>query len=167
MSQTQTRRKSTRSKFSPYFNEKKTVYVANDNDITSVLFYPTTKEERKTYINPKTNHKVTDFHYRVYDLVAKIPKGQVTTYKVLSNQLQSHPRAVGQALRLNPFCPLPIPCHRVIMTNKSIGGFNGGFGNCQFVANKKAKLAKEGLTFDDNNVLVSNINGDDSIFDKW
>lgn len=53
------------------------------------------------------------------------------------------------------------------MTNKSIGGFNGGFGNCQFVANKKAKLAKEGLTFDDNNVLVSNINGDDSIFDKW
>jgi methylated-DNA-[protein]-cysteine S-methyltransferase len=88
----------------------------------------------------------------------------VTTYKALSDALQSHPRAVGQALRINPFCPLPVPCHRVIMTNKAIGGFNGGFGDCQFVANKKAKLAKEGLVFDAKNVLKSNDLGDDSIF---
>ncbi|ORX57980.1 hypothetical protein DM01DRAFT_1283818, partial [Hesseltinella vesiculosa] len=96
-----------------------------------------------------------------------IPKGQVTTYKVLSDALGSHPRAVGQALRVNPFCPLPIPCHRVIKTDKSIGGFNGGFGNCQFVANKRAKLMKEGLSFDDNNFLLSNVDGSDTIFNKF
>lgn len=50
------------------------------------------------------------------------------------------------------------------MTNKAIGGFNGGFGNCQFVANKKAKLVKEGLAFDAKNVLKSNDMGNDSIF---
>ncbi|KAI8099640.1 6-O-methylguanine DNA methyltransferase, partial [Halteromyces radiatus] len=93
-----------------------------------------------------------------------IPKGQVTTYKALSDALNSHPRAVGQALRINPFCPLPIPCHRVIMSNKAIGGFNGGSGDCQFVANKKAKLANEGLSFDEKNFLTSNVNGDNSIF---
>ncbi|CAO3624390.1 unnamed protein product [Cunninghamella blakesleeana] len=167
MTKNQTRRNSARAKPSPYFKEKKTVFVANDDDISTELFYPKTKEERDTYINPKSKHKVTDFHYKVYDLIAKIPKGHVSTYKAVSDHLKSHPRAVGQALRLNPFCPLPIPCHRVIMSNKSIGGFNGGFGNCQFVANKKAKLAKEGLTFDENNVLVTNIDGNDSIFDKW
>ncbi|SAL99525.1 hypothetical protein [Absidia glauca] len=162
MTPTITRRTRTATKTkSPYFKKE---FIANDEDITTLITYPVTPEERISFINPKTNRKLTTFHYKVYDLVAKIPKGQVTTYKALSDALQSHPRAVGQALRINPFCPLPVPCHRVIMTNKAIGGFNGGFGDCQFVANKKAKLAKEGLVFDAKNVLKSNDLGDDSIF---
>ncbi|KAI8338282.1 6-O-methylguanine DNA methyltransferase [Chlamydoabsidia padenii] len=159
------RSKTTTTRKSPYFNKKE--YVANDEDITSLIVYPLTPEERSSYINPNTKRKLTKFHYQVYDLVAKIPKGQVTTYKAISDALGSHPRAVGQALRINPFAPLPIPCHRVIMTNKAIGGFNGGFGNCQFVANKKAKLAKEGVVFDNKNILTSNSLGDDSVFDDF
>ncbi|KAI8069908.1 6-O-methylguanine DNA methyltransferase [Gongronella butleri] len=158
----------TKAKQSPYFKEKeKKVFVANDDDIDTVISYPKTPAERAAYVNPKTKRPITAFHYKVYDMVAKIPAGQVTTYKVLSDALGSHPRAVGQALRANPFCPNPVPCHRVIMTNKAIGGFNGGFGNCQFVANKKAKLQKEGLSFNDDNVLKTNADGNSNIFDKF
>lgn len=88
----------------------------------------------------------------------------MSTYKALSDALKSHPRAVGQALRVNPFAPLPVPCHRVIANDWSIGGFSGGFGDCQFVADKKAKLTKEGCTFDDYYQFQSNVDGKKAIF---
>jgi methylated-DNA-[protein]-cysteine S-methyltransferase len=42
-------------------------------------------------------------------------------------------RAVGQALKKNPF-PVTIPCHRVIREDGSLGGYSGGS------LAKKAKL---------------------------
>lgn len=88
----------------------------------------------------------------------------MSTYKAISDALKSHPRAVGQALRLNPFCPLPVPCHRVIATNLAIGGFSGGWGDCQFVADKKAKLASEGCVFNEYYEFQSNADGKKEIF---
>lgn len=120
--------------------------------------FPKTQKERNEFVNEKTGKKVTPFQYKVYELVAQIPKGQVTSYKVLSETLKSHPRAVGQALRVNPFCPLPIPCHRVIATDYSLGGFNGGSGNHQFTADKKAKLELEGCVFGDHYAYKHDIN---------
>ncbi|CAO3596711.1 unnamed protein product [Absidia cylindrospora] len=170
MTKTRTRSSATtKTAASPYFKKQpKKVFLPNDDDVTSKPDCVSFDSRRTIFLYQSQNKtKLTKFHYQVYDLVAKIPKGQVTTYKALSDALKSHPRAVGQALRINPFCPLPIPCHRVIMSNKAIGGFNGGFGDCQFVANKKAKLANEGLAFDDKNMLKSNSNGDDSIFSDF
>ena len=42
---------------------------------------------------------------RVYALLVQIPSGRITSYKSLSDALNSSPRAIGGALRNNPFAP--------------------------------------------------------------
>lgn len=115
-------------------------------------------------MNIKTGKKVTPFQYKVYDLVRQIPAGQVTSYKVLSDTLKSAPRAVGQALKINPFCPLPVACHRVIASDLSLGGFSGASGNSLLTANKKAKLIREGCMFEENYVFKCNKEGSTDFF---
>lgn len=56
---------------------------------------------------------VTEYQARVYSLLRQIPEGKISTYAALSKALSSSPRAVGGALRRNPFAP-EVPCHRVI-----------------------------------------------------
>ena len=69
----------------------------------------------------------------------KVPKGKVTTYKALAHALNSRAyRAVGNAMNKNPHAP-QVPCHRVIKSDGSIGGFASG-------TKKKIKmLKKEGI----------------------
>jgi methylated-DNA-[protein]-cysteine S-methyltransferase len=131
------------------------------------MFMPQTESERKSFINPKTKRHITPFQYRVYDYCAQIPKGHVSSYKELSDALHSAPRAVGQALKLNPFAPLPVPCHRVIAANRNIGGFSGGFGDCQLVTNKKAKLMREGCVFDENYNFINNVDKSAAMFNGF
>lgn len=59
---------------------------------------------------------------------AKIPRGQVTTYRLLAEAVSSTmaSRAVGHALATNPF-PLIVPCHRTVRADGALGGFQGGF----------------------------------------
>lgn len=57
--------------------------------------------------------KVTEYQTRVYTLLQQIPEGRITSYGALAKALNSSPRAVGGALRSNPFAP-EIPCHRCI-----------------------------------------------------
>jgi len=66
----------------------------------------------------------TPFQERVYAICRKIPKGKTMTYGEIARILKSSPRAVGQALKRNPYAPI-VPCHRVIHTNGRIGGYNG------------------------------------------
>ncbi|CAO3697618.1 hypothetical protein G6F70_001729 [Rhizopus microsporus] len=139
-------------------------FIANNKDIDTQVHFPISQKERESFINPKTGKTVTPFQYKVYDLVAQVPKGHVTSYKVLSDTLKSAPRAVGQALRLNPFCPLPVPCHRVIASDLTIGGFSGSFGDSQLVANKKAMLELEGCSFNENYVFKNNVDGSQIMF---
>lgn len=69
----------------------------------------------------------TPFQIRVYKAVAKIPFGQVKSYKWVAQRINNpySYRAVGQALKRNPYLGT-IPCHRVIKSDGSIGGFAGG-----------------------------------------
>lgn len=68
---------------------------------------------------------MTEFQNRVYEALKLIPEGKVTTYKYLSEFLNcGSSQAVGQALKKNPFAP-EIPCHRVIKSDLSIGGYVG------------------------------------------
>lgn len=96
---------------------------------------------------------VTNFQKKVYKIVSKIPKGKTMSYKDIAIKLKSSPRAVGQALKRNPTpyskvasvggnekmpplrasrkereenkgCPR-IPCHRVIHSDGTIGGYKG------------------------------------------
>ncbi|KAK4213251.1 6-O-methylguanine DNA methyltransferase [Rhypophila decipiens] len=67
---------------------------------------------------------LTPFDKRVYTLLLQIPPGSFTTYSLLSKSLNSSPRAVGNSCRRNPFAPT-VPCHRVVATGGSLGGFKG------------------------------------------
>lgn len=90
----------------------------------------------------------TPFQQRVYSACSCIPRGKVSTYGILAAVLHSHPRAVGQALRNNPFAPV-VPCHRVVAASLELGGFSGSWGpECASVKRKKAMLEGEGVFFD-------------------
>ena len=67
----------------------------------------------------------TNFESHVFDALHLIPKGKVTTYGALARYLACRsPRAIGQALKRNPFAP-ETPCHRVVSADLRIGGFFG------------------------------------------
>ena len=72
-----------------------------------------------------------------------VPRGSVSTYKLIAAHLgiPKGARAVGNALANNPF-PLIVPCHRVICSDKHIGGYGGG------IEMKRALLEREGIRFD-------------------
>ncbi len=95
---------------------------------------------KKNHLNP-----LTPFQKKLFTLIKKIPKGKVSTYKQVAKKLDSSPRAVGQALKKNPFAPL-IPCHRVIKSDFSIGGYEGSLQNNQ-VQQKLNLLKKEKVLF--------------------
>jgi methylated-DNA-[protein]-cysteine S-methyltransferase len=65
----------------------------------------------------------SDFQKKVCYALQDIPPGKTLTYGELAKKLNSHPRAVGQALKRNPL-PILLPCHRVV-SQTGIGGFSG------------------------------------------
>lgn len=69
----------------------------------------------------------TPFQKQVLTLLCQVPPGHYTTYGLISNHLSSSARAVGNALRNNPFAP-EVPCHRVLATGGALGGFGGSWG---------------------------------------
>lgn len=85
--------------------------------------------------------KQLTFKDAVYDVVAKIPKGKVMTYKEVAEKI-GRPgayRAVGTVLSKN--VDPKIPCHRVIRSDGKMGGYNRGG-----IKRKLAILKKEGLS---------------------
>ncbi len=86
------------------------------------------------------------FSQHCYALLQKVPEGKVTTYKALAHALGTKAyRAVGNAMKKNPNAP-QIPCHRVINSNSSLGGYSQGIS-------KKIKLLKsEGIEIKNNKI---------------
>ena len=84
----------------------------------------------------------TKFQKKVWNYLKTIRKGTVKTYKQVAigiNRPKSA-RAVANALGKNPFAP-KIPCHRVIRSDGSLGGYSGKGG----VKTKKLLLKREGI----------------------
>jgi O-6-methylguanine DNA methyltransferase len=69
----------------------------------------------------------TDFERAVWKVTRAIPYGETRTYGWVAKMLRrpNAVRAVGGALGRNPL-PIIIPCHRVVGTDGSLGGFSGG-----------------------------------------
>lgn len=68
-----------------------------------------------------------DFSRTVLETVRSIPFGALRSYKWVAEEIGS-PRAtrpVGQTLARNPL-PIVIPCHRVVNSDGSLGGYSGG-----------------------------------------
>tara|TARA_B100001123_G_C14774907_1_gene814194 strand:- start:332 stop:607 length:276 start_codon:yes stop_codon:yes gene_type:complete len=88
--------------------------------------------------------KGTKFQIKVWKYLKTIPKGKVKTYKQVAIAINKpkSARAVANACGKNPYAP-KVPCHRVIRSDGSIGGFSAAGG-------KKAKeklLKLEGFSF--------------------
>ncbi|MEN9614408.1 MAG: hypothetical protein RLZZ347_715 [Candidatus Parcubacteria bacterium] len=84
------------------------------------------------------SHSKNSFREKVLAFVKTIPEGSVATYGYVAKQAGKlkASRAVGAILKTN-FDP-SIPCHRVIRSDGSLGGYNRG------AIQKRARLKKEG-----------------------
>ncbi|KAH6620792.1 6-O-methylguanine DNA methyltransferase [Chaetomium sp. MPI-SDFR-AT-0129] len=125
---------------------------------TATTTMPTTLPKFPSKLPPKTNLPLppplqasprgTPFERAVWALTYQIPPGSFSTYALLAAHLKSSPRAVGNALRRNPFAP-EIPCHRVVATGGGLGGFKGKIarrdGEGITLAEKRSLLRKEGV----------------------
>ena len=69
----------------------------------------------------------TLFQRQVLQAVRAIPRGQVMTYREVAATVHRPraARAVGGVMAANPICVI-IPCHRVVASDGSMGGFGGG-----------------------------------------
>jgi methylated-DNA-[protein]-cysteine S-methyltransferase len=107
-----------------------------------------TKKDIASKLNP------TKFQEAVYTIVRTIPKGKVTTYKAIANQLGTGAyRAVGTALKNNPDIP-QTPCHRVINSNGDVGAYAGVGGTKR----KAELLKKEGVEIRNGTINLSEYN---------
>ena len=75
------------------------------------------------------NLKGTKFQLKVWKYLMKIPKGKVKTYLDVAKAIGKPRafRAVANAIGKNPYPP-KIPCHRVIRSDGSLGGYSGKGG---------------------------------------
>ncbi len=80
-----------------------------------------------TFSVPVDLEGLTSFEKKVLRELAKVPYGKVVTYRTLAKKTGGAKlaRAVGNALGKNPV-PVILPCHRVVRSDKSLGGFSGG-----------------------------------------
>ncbi|PJE62744.1 cysteine methyltransferase [Candidatus Roizmanbacteria bacterium CG10_big_fil_rev_8_21_14_0_10_39_6] len=85
----------------------------------------------------------------VFNLIARIPKGKVTTYGALASKINTSARAVGTILHSNPD-PQRYPCHRVVRSDGSLAtGY--AFGGKQ---EQMRKLKEEGVVFKHGRVVL-------------
>jgi O-6-methylguanine DNA methyltransferase len=82
----------------------------------------------------------TEFQRKVWRTIASIPRGETRSYKWIAKRA-GRPKAVraaANACGANPLAP-EIPCHRVIASDGTIGGFSSG------IALKRKLLKLEGI----------------------
>jgi methylated-DNA-[protein]-cysteine S-methyltransferase len=86
---------------------------------------------------------MTPFAKKVYQVVSRIPIGEVRTYKWVAQKAgkPEASRAVGQILKRNPY-PLIIPCHRVINSDNKIGGYAFGVNKKKLLLDMEKEILK-------------------------
>jgi methylated-DNA-[protein]-cysteine S-methyltransferase len=98
--------------------------------------------------SPSYTLRLSPFARLVYAYTKRIPRGCVSTYAQIAAAI-GRPRAyraVGMSLSLNPFAP-HVPCHRVVASGGSMGGFMGKKGlGCAEIDRKIAMLRAEGIS---------------------
>lgn len=86
----------------------------------------------------------TEFQRAVYKAVSQIPIGQVRSYSWVAKKIRRPKavRAVGTALKNNPFAPM-VPCHRVISSDGTLGGYSGGLNKKRQLLKLEKRIVKE------------------------
>ena len=77
---------------------------------------------------------MTDFQRRVLTATARVPYGELTTYRQVARGAgnEQASRAAGAAVGSNPV-PIVVPCHRVLHTGGGLGGYGGGLDRKEFL----------------------------------
>ncbi|ETN71608.1 hypothetical protein RB195_001421 [Necator americanus] len=115
-------------------------HIANVKDITKMLNGEKTTENIS--ISEHLFERCSDFRREVYKQLLRIPYGTTKSYAEVA-KLMGRPtayRAVAQACGANVL-PVVIPCHRVVASDGSLGGFSSG------VEIKRRLLAMESVIF--------------------
>ncbi len=95
---------------------------------------------------PLSFEGMTAFRRRVLERAREIPRGSVSSYGDLA-AAAGNPRAaraVGSIMANNPF-PWVVPCHRVVRSDLSLGGFGGGPPEAWDLVLKAELLRNEGV----------------------
>ncbi len=84
---------------------------------------------------------------KIYRKLLEVPSGYVTTYGELAKaiNLKNGQRVVGQIMKKNPF-PVIVPCHRVVKSDGTVGGYAYG------TERKTHMLSKEGLEINNDKI---------------
>ena len=74
-------------------------------------------------MSTKPRREPTPFELAVYERLKEVPRGRVTSYGEIAKAIgkEGAARAVGNALNRNPF--KDVPCHRVVRSDRCVGGF--------------------------------------------
>ncbi|KAF1346474.1 6-O-methylguanine DNA methyltransferase, partial [Delphinella strobiligena] len=108
------------------------------NQLSSSPSSPSSPDPDPDPLHLISTSKLNPFRKLVLSHLCAVPRGNWTTYAAISDHISSTShktcaRAVGNAMRKNPFAPL-VPCHRVLASGGAIGGFwgwvGGGGGVC-------------------------------------
>src|SRR6202022_2213557 len=84
---------------------------------------------------------IDGFQRRVLERTAAIPRGEVSTYGEVARAAGNAraARAAGNALGHNPIA-IVVPCHRVVRTGGSLGGYGGGLDNKRYLLELEGAL---------------------------
>ncbi len=94
----------------------------------------------------------------VYTLLQLVPMGYVVTYSLLARLAGTSPRAIGAYMRSNKR-PIIVPCHRVVKSDGSLGGYSAGGPRV-----KKKLLQLEGVAFEGDRVSGKSLIRDEESF---
>jgi len=94
-------------------------------DVLSALEEIFNGKDKKSYgFNIDLNH-LSSYTQKVLNCTRLVPVGHVTTYGAIAKVVGGIARSVGRVEAINPV-PLLIPCHRVVCSDLSIGGYGYG-----------------------------------------
>jgi methylated-DNA-[protein]-cysteine S-methyltransferase len=99
-------------------------------------------EGRRRAFEMKVDYALSrGFVRRILRATARIPYGEVSTYRVVAGEAGNirAVRAAGNALGSNPV-PIVVPCHRVVRTGGGLGGYTGGLDRKRFLLRLEGAL---------------------------
>ena len=107
-----------------YPSKNRKIKIENRSNIHEKFYIDLNKYLSKKVISfkYKVRQEGTFFQKLVWKEITKIKYGQTTTYNKIAKNINTSPRAIGNACSKNK-CLFIIPCHRVICSNGNIGGY--------------------------------------------
>lgn len=103
--------------------------VADKQSLLSTMLLETLKRifegDNVSVVFKTSMGHLSEYAKRVLHCLSLIPHGYLTTYGAIAKVCGGSPRAVGRIMASNPF-PLLLPCHRVVRSDFSVGGYGLG-----------------------------------------